>query len=232
MRNYNRLLDYIASYFTTVTDEAGIEIQEDFVYENHSPTLFVTQTGLEDNSGIQRLYPSLTDLQEDFAYENYNPMLYTTHSDLETSEDTYEAPKPSAPTESELQPSLAYGAPEPSAPNETELESDLAAALIESQFEADLQAAIDASLEDKFQSDLDIALEESRFEADTQAAITASLEDKFQADIETATAASLKETGSSVYSCNPYQSCSSAFRSEDYFWEAGHSSLDLEGVIA
>ncbi|MDJ1305263.1 MAG: hypothetical protein MRQ09_03365 [Candidatus Midichloria sp.] len=230
MINYNRLLDCIASYFTTVTDEAGIEIQEYFVYENHNPTLSVTQTGLEDNSGIQRLYPSLTDLQENFAYENYNPMLYTTHSDLETSEDTYEAPKPSAPTESE--PSLAYGAPEPSAPTETELESDLAASLIESQFEADLQAAIDASLEDKFQSDLDIALEESRFEADMQAAITASLEDKFQADIETATAASLKETGSSVYSYDPYQSCSSAFRSEDYFWETGHSSLDSDWVIA
>ncbi|MDJ1257294.1 MAG: hypothetical protein MRQ07_01370 [Candidatus Midichloria sp.] len=201
MINYNRLLDYIASYFTTVTDEAGIEMQEHFVYGNHNPTLSVTQTSSEENSGIQRLYPSLTDLQEDFAYENYNPMLYTTHSDLETSEDTYEVPKPSTPTESE--PSLAYGAPEPSAPKETELESNLAASLIESQFEADLQAAI-----------------------------TASLEDKFQADIETATAASLKETGSSVYSYDPYQSCSSAFRSENYFWEAGHSSLDSDWVIA
>ncbi|CAK6552387.1 MAG: hypothetical protein IRD7MM_05240 [Candidatus Midichloria mitochondrii] len=74
---------------------------------NHNPTLSVTQTDLEDNSGIQKLYPSLTDLQENFAYENYNPMLYTTHGDLETSEDTYEAPKPSAPTESELQPEFS-----------------------------------------------------------------------------------------------------------------------------
>ncbi|CAG7588714.1 MAG: hypothetical protein AB8V23_04020 [Candidatus Midichloria sp.] len=226
MINYNRLLDHIASCFTTA--ETSAITQEDLSsYENRNPTLPTTQTDLEDNPRIQGLYPSLTELYKDFAYENHNPML-STHNDLETSKDAYEAPKPSASIEFELQPNLAYEAPEPSAPAETEPESlytEPQTSLIHTMPEPSVPE------ETELEPNLAAALIESRFEADMQAAITASLEDKFQADIETAIAASLTEATSSIYSYEPYQSCSSAFRSEDHSWEAGHSSLDSDWVI-